>query len=132
MPIERRSSSGSVAVLLVAAYPSTGRSVGTVEDHDSRVCDMQHDARRGLEQMWVLVRVVHDADDRDPVAADLAGDVAIEIFRRHHGDLAFGFAVGGARGRGEGQRGKGEEGGEPGDCLHDGRTCVGRKGDPYM
>ena len=49
--------------------------------------------------MRVLVRVVHDADDRDPVAADLAGDVAVEILRRHHGDLA----VGGTRGRRRGE-----------------------------
>ena len=38
----------------------------------------------------------------DLVAADLARDVAIEILRRHHGDLA----VGGARDRG---RGEGEQ-----------------------
>jgi hypothetical protein len=48
--------------------------------------------------MRVLVRVVHDADDRDPVAADLAGDVAIEILRRHHGDLAVGGACAWDRG----------------------------------
>ena len=109
-----------------------GVVVGAVDDRDLRARDLARDSGRGLEQMRVLVRAVHDAGDRDPVAADLARDVAVEIFRRHHGDLAFGFAVGGAHGRGEGQRGKGEEGGEPGDCLHDGKTCVWRNGDPYM
>ena len=82
-----------------------GVVVGAVENRDLRAGDLAHDARRGLEQMRVLVGIVHDADDRDPVAADLAGDVAIEILRRHHSDLA----VGGAGGRG---RGEGEEDGE--------------------
>ena len=51
------------------------------------VGDLAHDAGRGLEQMRVLVRIAQDADDRDPVAADLPGDVAVEILRRHDGDL---------------------------------------------
>jgi len=69
--------------------------------------------------MRILIRVVHDADDRNPVAADLAGDIAVEILRRHHGNLA----VDGARGR---RRGKGEQGGEhePGDSRHDGKACM--------
>ena len=33
--------------------------------------------------MRVLVGVAQDADHLDPVAADLLGDVAIEILRRH-------------------------------------------------
>jgi hypothetical protein len=69
--------------------------------------------------MRVLVRVVHDADDRDPVAADLAGDVAIEILRRHHGDLAVGGACAGNRGKRE-EKGKGE----PGGGLHVWKACI--------
>jgi hypothetical protein len=72
--------------------------------------------------MRVLIRIVHDADDIDPVAADLTGDVAIEILRRHHGDLA----VVGAR---AGERGERKEKceGEPGDGLHDGKACAFRR-----
>src|SRR5471032_657920 len=50
--------------------------------------------------MRVLVGIVHDADDRNPVAADLAGNVAVEILRRHHGD----FVVSGAGGVTAGKR----------------------------
>ena len=55
----------------------------------------------------------------DPVTADLARDVAVEILRRHHGDLA----VGGVRGM---RRGKSEQGGkaEPGDGLHGGKAFI--------
>jgi hypothetical protein len=62
--------------------------VGAVDDDDPRIGDLARDARRGLEQMWVLIGVRHDADDGDPVAADLAGYVAIEVLRRDHGDPA--------------------------------------------
>jgi 3-oxoacyl-[acyl-carrier protein] reductase len=53
---------------------------------------MPHDARRGLEQMRVLVGIAYDTRDRDLVAADLAGDVAVEILRRNYSDLAIGGA----------------------------------------
>ena len=46
--------------------------------------------------MRILIRIVHDADDRDALAADLARDVAIEILGGDHGDLIFG----GQRGNG--------------------------------
>ena len=70
--------------------------------------------------MRVLVGAVQDADHGDAVAADLAGDAAVEILRRHHGELAVNFAVGGARNQcgkrqggereGRDQRGKGFHG----------------------
>ena len=64
----------------------------------------------------------------DAVAADLAGDVAVEILRRHHGDLA----VGGARGR---ARGEGEDNGESksGDDPHGRKSVAGAgSGDAIM
>ena len=75
--------------------------VGAIEDNDLRAGNLLDDARRGLEQMRVLVGIAHDARDRDIVTADLACDVAIEILRRHDVDLAVGGA--GARRRGEDQ-----------------------------
>ncbi len=42
--------------------------------------------------MRVLIGIVHDADDRNPVAADLARNVTVEIFRGHDGNLIFGGA----------------------------------------
>ena len=43
-----------------------------------------------------------------------AGDVAIEILRRHHGDLVVSGM--GRKGRGQGER---ERGHEPEKCFHD-------------
>ena len=97
--------------------------VGAVEDDDLRIGDLPHDAGRRLEQMWVLVRIVHDADNVDPVAAELARDVAVEIFRRHHRDLA----VGGARGWGRAQRQrKGED--KAGNGFHHENTGLAPDG----
>jgi hypothetical protein len=40
--------------------------------------------------MRVLVWIVHDADDRNSVAANLPGDIAVEILRRHNRNLILG------------------------------------------
>jgi hypothetical protein len=42
--------------------------------------------------MRILIGIVHDTDDRNAVAADLADYVTIEILRRHDGNLPFGGA----------------------------------------
>ena len=83
-----------------------GVVVGAVHDGDLRARDLPHDARRGLEQMRVLIGVVHDADDVDMGTPDLVRDIAIEILRCHHGDLA----IGGACGRSRGERKENGEG----------------------
>src|SRR5262249_18244157 len=44
---------------------------------------------RRFEQMRVLVRIGHDASDRDPVSSDLAGDVTVEVLRRHYRDFVL-------------------------------------------
>ena len=78
--------------------------VGAVDDDDLRVGDLPHDARRGLEQMRILVGIVHDAGDGDPVAADLPGDVAVEILRRDDGDRRVGGERAGQGGNRKQQR----------------------------
>jgi hypothetical protein len=42
--------------------------------------------------MRVLIGIVHDADDRNPVTANLTRNVTIEIFRCHDGNLVVGGA----------------------------------------
>jgi hypothetical protein len=37
-----------------------------------------------------LVWIVHDADDRNSVAANLPSDIAVEILRRHNRNLTLG------------------------------------------
>jgi hypothetical protein len=37
-----------------------------------------------------LIRVIQDADDRYPVAADLLGNISVEILSCHNLDLALG------------------------------------------
>jgi hypothetical protein len=51
--------------------------------------------------MRVLVRIAHDAGNRDIVTADLPCNVTVEILRRHDAELAVGGA--GSRFRGEDQ-----------------------------
>jgi hypothetical protein len=55
--------------------------------------------------MRVLVRIVHDADDRNSVAADLPSDITIKILRRDDRNLTLGRV--GRGGRTKSQR-KGE------------------------
>jgi hypothetical protein len=60
--------------------------------------------------MRVLIGIVHDTDDRNPVAADLARDVTVEIFRSHDGNLIFGGAARHGlhkQGKKQGERGHG-------------------------
>ena len=54
--------------------------------------------------MRVLVGIVHDAADLDPVAADLLGDVAVEILRRDDGDRCIGDERAGQGGNRKQQR----------------------------
>ena len=89
--------------------------VGAVEDDDLRIGDLAHRARRGLEQMRVLVGIAHDADDGDPVAADLPGDVAVEILRRDDGESGVGGAGAGG----------GADGGEEGAAKRSVRFMAG-------
>ena len=56
-----------------------GIVVDAVDDHDLGVGERLGGLRARLEQMRVLVRIGEDAGHGDIVAADLAGDVAIEI-----------------------------------------------------
>ena len=72
-----------------------GIVVGAIDDNDLRLGDLADSGWRCFEQMRILVRIAHDADDGDTVAADLACDVAVEIFCRDHADLI----VGGHRGK---------------------------------
>jgi hypothetical protein len=37
----------------------------------------------------ILVRIIQDADDGHPVAADLLGNISVEILGRHNFDLAL-------------------------------------------
>src|SRR6266700_96563 len=53
-----------------------GIVVGAIENHDLCACELAHNSGSGLEQMRILVRIGHNAGDRNPLAADLAGDVA--------------------------------------------------------
>jgi hypothetical protein len=54
--------------------------------------------------MWILIRIVHDADDGNTISADLTGNIAVEIFRRHHRNPVFGVcrsALGESRNKNE-------------------------------
>ena len=63
--------------------------------------------------MRVLIGIAQDADDRDPVAADLLGHAAVEILRRHDCNFAAGrLGVGERRTRNQ------ERHPEPDDRLH--------------
>jgi hypothetical protein len=67
-----------------------GVVAGAVVEDDLRGRDLADDRRRNLEQVRVLVRVVQDADDCHPVAADLPDNVSVEILSRDDFDLALG------------------------------------------
>ena len=56
-----------------------GIVVDAVDDHDLRGGERLGGLGARLEQMRILVRIAEDAGHRDVVAADLAGDVAVEI-----------------------------------------------------
>jgi hypothetical protein len=43
--------------------------------------------------MRVLIGVVHDADDRNAVAADLARNIPVEVLCGHDGNFIFGRAA---------------------------------------
>ena len=64
-----------------------GVVIGAVVDDDLRGGDLPDDGGRDLEQMRVLVGIAQDAHDRNPVAADLSRNVAVEILRRDDRDL---------------------------------------------
>ena len=67
-----------------------GIVAGAVVEDDLRGRDLTDDRRRNLEQVGVLIRIIQDADDRYPVAADLLGNISVEILGRHNLDLALG------------------------------------------
>jgi hypothetical protein len=60
--------------------------VDAVVDHDPRGRDGARDRWAGLEQMRVLVRIAEDAGHAHVGAADLAGDVAVEVLGRDDRD----------------------------------------------
>ena len=78
-----------------SSFVHPGVVVGAVVDDDSGGRELAQHRGRGLEQMRVLVGIAHDADHLDLQAADLVGDVAVEILRRHQLDHAIGGAGGG-------------------------------------
>ena len=51
-----------------------------------------------LKQVRILVGIAQDADDRYPVAADLLGDISVEILCRYHLDFVLGCPRSGMRG----------------------------------
>ena len=64
--------------------------VGAVVDDDLGIGDGARRRRAGLEEMRIVVGIGKDAGDGDMAAADLAGEVAIEILGRHDVQLVFG------------------------------------------
>jgi hypothetical protein len=56
--------------------------------------------------MRILVRIAHDARDRDIIPTNLASNVAVEILRRDNVELAVGGMAVRHRGEGQSQRKK--------------------------
>ena len=88
-----------------------GVIVDAVDDDDLRVGERLRGLGARLEQMRVLVRIAEDARHGDGVAADLAGDVAVEVLG---GDDLHRV---GERWRGD-ERGSGEGGGDERAAEH--------------
>ena len=82
-----------------------GIVVRAVDDNDPGVGQRLRGLRARLEEMRILIRIGQDAGDRNIGAADLGGDVAIEILGR---DDLHGVGECGRRRRG-GQRKAGKE-----------------------
>jgi len=63
-----------------AGHP--GVVIGAVDNDDVGIREADGDRWAGGEKMRVLIGVVQDTADGDKRTADLAGDVAIHVFRR--------------------------------------------------